>query len=104
MTVERPTWMLAEFIAGVEYDRLPGNVRGQLGDFFLDYLRVASMGARAPWSGWARDFVAQRGGTGKSYVLFSPERIDPVRAAFLNCTFAGCIDSVDSNVGAMGQS
>ena len=51
MTVERPTWMLAEFTAGLDYDRLPGDVRRQLGDFFLDYLRVASMGERAPWSG-----------------------------------------------------
>ncbi|MCH8091320.1 MAG: MmgE/PrpD family protein [Proteobacteria bacterium] len=101
MTVERPTWMLAEFAAGLDYDRLPGDVRGQLGDFFLDYLRVASMGARAPWSKWARDFVAQRGGTGKSYVLFSAERIDPVSAAFLNCTYAGSIDSDDTHVGAM---
>ena len=101
ITVERPTWMLAEFIAGVEYGRLPIEVRGQLGDFFLDYLRVASMGERMPWSGWARDFVAAHGGTGKAYVLFSPQRIDPVSAAFLNCTYAGGIDSDDTHVGAM---
>ena len=103
MTVERPTWMLAEFTAGLDYDRLPGDVRRQLGDFFLDYLRVASMGERAPWSGWARDFVATHGGTGEAYVLFSTERIDPVSAAFLNCTFAGGIDSDDTHVGAMGH-
>jgi 2-methylcitrate dehydratase PrpD len=101
MTIERPTSMLAEFAAGLNYDRLPDEVRGQLGDFFLDYLRVAAMGERAPWSGWARDFVAAHGGTGKAYVLFSPERIDPVSAAFLNCTFAGSIDSDDTHVGAM---
>jgi 2-methylcitrate dehydratase PrpD len=101
MTVERPTWMLAEFAADVEYARLPDEVRRQLGDFFLDYLRVASMGERAPWSGWARDFVATHGGTGKSYVLFSPARNDPVSAAFLNCTYAGSIDSDDTHVGAM---
>ncbi|MCH8138015.1 MAG: MmgE/PrpD family protein [Proteobacteria bacterium] len=103
MTVERPTWMLAEFTAGLDYDRLPGDVRRRLGDFFLDYLRVASMGERAPWSGWARDFVATHGGTGEAYVLFSTERIDPVSAAFLNCTFAGGIDSDDTHVGAMGH-
>lgn len=101
MTVERPTWMLAEFAAGLDYDRLPDDIRGRLGDFFLDYLRVASMGERAPWSGWARDFVAQNAGTGKACVLFSPERVDPVSAAFLNCTFAGSIDSDDTHVGAM---
>ena len=101
MTVERPTWRLAEFIAGLDYDRLPAEVRHRLGDFFLDYLRVASMGARADWSGWARNFVATHGGAGKAYVLFSPERIDPVSAAFLNCTYAGGIDSDDTHVGAM---
>jgi 2-methylcitrate dehydratase PrpD len=34
-------------------------------------------------------------------VLFRPQRRDPVRAAFLNATYAGSIDADDTHVGAM---
>ncbi len=36
---------------------LPDEVRQKLGWLLLDYLRVCSIGARLPWSGWARGYV-----------------------------------------------
>ncbi|MCW5604732.1 MAG: MmgE/PrpD family protein [Burkholderiales bacterium] len=96
-----PTLRLAEFIAGVTYDRLPQNIREQLFVLFLDYLRVASIGERMEWSRWAADLARKLGGNGDARVLFSSERCDPVRAGFLNTTYAGSIDADDVHVGAM---
>lgn len=96
-----PTWRLAEFIAGLQYGQVPEEVRGKLFTLFLDYLRVASLGERMEWSGWARGLVGKLGNSGSSYVLYSDARYDPVRAAFLNTTYAGSIDSDDTHVGAM---
>ncbi len=41
------------------------------------------------------------GGQGRAAVLFRRERRDPVRAAFLNATYAGSIDADDTHVGSM---
>ena len=49
-------------------------VRRKLGWLLLDHLRVCSIGARLPWSGWARDYVDVVGKAGASHVLFSAER------------------------------
>ena len=96
-----PTRRLAEFAASLRGDRLPMDIRTALGELFLDYIRVASIGADMPWSVWANSYMAQFGGTGNATVLFRPERRDPVRAAFLNTTYAGSIDSDDTHVGSM---
>lgn len=96
-----PTLRLAEFIAGLTYPQLPQAVKEQLFVLFLDYLRVASIGERMSWSGWAADLVKKLGGNGASYALFSPEQHDPVRAVFLNTAYAGSIDADDVHVGAM---
>ncbi len=72
-----------------------------LGELLLDYVRVASIGARMPWSAWADAYMAHLGGQGRAAVLFSRERRDAVRAAFLNATYAGSIDADDTHVGSM---
>jgi 2-methylcitrate dehydratase PrpD len=82
-------------------DRLPSDVKLALGELFLDFLRVGSIGARMPWSDWARNYVAQVGGTGNAPILFDKQRRDPVRAAFLNTVYAGSIDADDTHVGSM---
>jgi 2-methylcitrate dehydratase PrpD len=92
---------LAAFAASLEHERLPAQVTDRLGLLFLEYLRVASFGERMPWSRWASAMLAALGGRGESYVLFSPHPVDPVRAAFLNATFAGSLDADDTHVGAM---
>jgi 2-methylcitrate dehydratase PrpD len=99
--VHAPTAELAAFVASLRDEQLPGDVKRMLGELFLDYLRVASIGARMPWSEWARQYVDHLGGSGKAAVLFTRARTDPVRAAFLNATYSGSIDADDTHVGSM---
>jgi len=96
-----PTLTLAQFAASLQGDTLPPDIKTTLGDLFLDYLRVASIGAEMPWSVWADSYMASLGGPGGAAVLFRPKRRDAVRAAFLNATYAGSIDADDTHVGSM---
>jgi 2-methylcitrate dehydratase PrpD len=96
-----PTLALGQFAASLQGDSLPGDVKTTLGELFLDYIRVASIGAGMPWSAWADAYMAHLGGHGRAAVLFQPQRRDPVRAAFLNATYAGSIDADDTHVGSM---
>ncbi len=93
--------MLAQFAASLQGDALPTDIRTRLGELFLDYVRVASIGAEMPWSAWADSYIASLGGQGRAAVLFRPDRRDAVRAAFLNATYAGSIDADDTHVGSM---
>jgi 2-methylcitrate dehydratase PrpD len=95
------TRALAAFTASLDPARLPDDVRRKLGWLFLDYLRVCSIGARLPWSGWARDYIDVVGKTGASQVLFSPQTLNPQHATFLNVTFGSSFDGDDTHVGAM---
>jgi 2-methylcitrate dehydratase PrpD len=92
---------LANFAACLRGEALPSRIISSLGDLFLDYLRVASIGADMPWSDWARHYVQTLGRNGSAPVLFEPQGCDPVRSAFLNTTFAGSIDADDTHVGSM---
>jgi 2-methylcitrate dehydratase PrpD len=96
-----PTLGLAQFAASLRGDALPRDIKVTLGELFLDYVRVASIGAEMPWSAWADAYMGQLGGQGRSAVLFRPQRRDAVRAAFLNATYAGSIDADDTHVGSM---
>ena len=96
-----PTIALSQFAADLQSKKLSREVTSKLGELFLDYLRVASIGARMPWSGWARSYQSRLGGQGRSNILFSRRTTNPVQAAFLNATFAGSIDSDDTHVGSM---
>jgi 2-methylcitrate dehydratase PrpD len=96
-----PTFRLGQFAASLQGDTLPSDVKTALGELFLDYVRVASIGAEMPWSAWADAYMANLGGQGRAAVLFRPQRRDAVRAAFLNATYAGSIDADDTHVGSM---
>jgi 2-methylcitrate dehydratase PrpD len=96
-----PTLTLAQFAASLQGDALARDIKITLGELFLDYIRVASIGAGMPWSAWADAYMANLGGRGRAAVLFRPERRDAVRAAFLNATYAGSIDADDTHVGSM---
>jgi 2-methylcitrate dehydratase PrpD len=96
-----PTFGLAQFAASLQGDALPADIKTTLGELFLDYVRVASIGAGMPWSAWAERYMASLGGHGRAAVLFCRERRDAVRAAFLNATYAGSIDADDTHVGSM---
>ena len=78
-----PTRQFAGFAANLTYGRLPPDVREALTIFMLDYLRVASLGQRMPWSAWATNLGRELGGNGQSTVMFSSDRTDPERATFI---------------------
>jgi 2-methylcitrate dehydratase PrpD len=96
-----PTLELAQFAASLTGDALPGDIKVKLGELLLDYVRVASIGARMPWSVWADSYMSGLGGQGRAAVLFQSHRRDAVRVAFLNATYAGSIDADDTHVGSM---
>jgi 2-methylcitrate dehydratase PrpD len=100
-SAESPTLALARFAAHLKSSTLPVDVARKLGELFLDYLRVASIGVRLPWSEWAREYQSRMGGHGRSPILYSRKKANPVQAAFLNATSAGSFDSDDTHVGAM---
>jgi 2-methylcitrate dehydratase PrpD len=97
----QPTRALAEFAATFDPKTLRDDVRRKLGFLLLDFLRVTSFGARLPWSGWARNYVATVGRAGASHVLFSREILNPQHATFLNVSFGSSYDADDTHVGAM---
>jgi 2-methylcitrate dehydratase PrpD len=97
----KPTQALAAFTADLDPATLPANVREKLGWLLLDYLRVASIGARLPWSEWARGYVGLVAKNGASHVLFAPTTLNPQHATFLNVAFGSSFDADDTHVGAM---
>jgi 2-methylcitrate dehydratase PrpD len=101
MAQPKSTMALASFAAGLDVATLPAPVREKLGWLFLDYLRVCSIGARLPWSGWSRGYADLVGKPGVSQVLFEPLRLNPQHATFLNVTFGSSFDADDTHVGAM---
>src|SRR4051812_37894308 len=101
MKNHHPTRALASFAAQFNPTTLPAPVREKLGWLLLDFLRVSSIGARLPWSEWARGYAGVVGKAGAAHVLFSPERLNPQHATFMNVTFGSSFDGDDTHVGAM---
>jgi 2-methylcitrate dehydratase PrpD len=101
MDAHRPTRALAAFAAGLDPRGFPAEVREKLGWLLLDYLRVASIGARLPWSEWARGYIAVVALPGAARVLFSSDALNPEHATFMNVTFGSSFDGDDTHVGAM---
>ena len=96
-----PTLQLATFVADTLFEDLPRDVQEKLHLFYLDYLRVASVGKRMPWSQWAENFIQASSQIGQSKVMFSDQQLDPQSAAFLNAMYSGSIDADDVHVGSM---
>src|SRR5437762_5508342 len=101
MENHRSTRALAAFATALDPASLSAGLRQKLGWLLLDYLRVCSIGARLPWSDWARGYVGLVGKSGNSHVLFSTETLNPQHATFLNVTFGSSFDGDDTHVGAM---
>ena len=97
----RPTQALAAFAAEFDPAALPSEVRQKLGWLLLDFLRVSSLGARLPWSDWARRYAGVVARPGAAHVLFSRDTLNPQHATFLNVTFGSSFDADDTHVGAM---
>src|SRR5499427_10203824 len=101
MTAYKSTEALASFAAHLDPGALPAAVRRKLGWLLLDHLRVCSVGARLPWSEWARRYVALVGKAGASHALFQARTLNPQHATFLNVAYGSSFDGDDTHVGAM---
>src|SRR5882672_10404588 len=101
MNDHKPTKALAAFAADLDPASLPAEVRRTLGWLLLDYLRVCSIGARLPWSDWARGYIGLVGKAGASHALFSTDTLNLQHATFLNVAFGSSFDADDTHVGAM---
>jgi 2-methylcitrate dehydratase PrpD len=102
MTAPLPaTQALATFTAGLRFDTLPAPVRECLQTLLIDYFRVASLGTATPWLGKLRAGLADITGAGRASVLYADDRVDVVRAAYLNGVIAGSLEWDDTHVGAM---
>src|SRR4051794_17332340 len=101
MTPQGPTQALAAFAASFDPAILPAEVRRKLGWLLLDYIRVSSIGARLPWSDWARRYIGLVAKDGAAHALFSPDLLNPQHATFLNVAYGSSFDADDTHVGAM---
>jgi 2-methylcitrate dehydratase PrpD len=98
---EQTTAYLSEWAAGFRLDDAPAAVVERMKALVLDHLRVVAVGATLPWSRNARQYALRLGGTATSTVLLYGDRMDPVRAAFVNGSFAHACDLDDTHVGSM---
>lgn len=95
------TQRLAEFTAALRCSDLPAPVRAQMGVLLIDFFRVAAVGAGTPWVARLKNALPALDGAPLAAVLYSDQRADPVRAAYLNGVIAGSLDWDDMHVGAM---
>jgi 2-methylcitrate dehydratase PrpD len=95
------TAYLSEWAAGFKLEDAPAAVVERMKALVLDHLRVVAVGAKLPWSRNARQYALKLGGNATSTVLFYGDRMDPVRAAFVNGSFAHACDLDDTHVGSM---
>jgi 2-methylcitrate dehydratase PrpD len=98
---EQATAYLAEWAAGFRLEDAPAAVVERMKALVLDHLRVVTVGAKLPWSRNARNYALKLGGSATSTVLLYGDRTDPVRAAFVNGSFAHACDLDDTHVGSM---
>jgi 2-methylcitrate dehydratase PrpD len=98
---DQATAYLAEWAAGFRLEDAPAAVVERMKALVLDHLRVVTVGAKLPWSRNARSYALKLGGNATSTVLLYGDRTDPVRAAFVNGSFAHACDLDDTHVGSM---
>jgi 2-methylcitrate dehydratase PrpD len=101
---EQTTAYLAAWAAGFKLEHAPKPVVERMKALVLDLLRVVAVGAKLPWSKDARRYALKLGGKPTSTVLWYGDRMDPVRAAFVNGSFAHACDLDDTHVGSMHHS
>jgi 2-methylcitrate dehydratase PrpD len=101
---EQTTAYLAEWAASFKLEDAPPEVVARMKALVLDLLRVVAVGAKLPWSRDARKYALKLGGNATSTLLFYGDRMDPVRAAFVNGSFAHACDLDDTHVGSMHHS
>lgn len=97
----RSTLALADFVCGLTYDDLPSDVRERIPGLLVDFFRVSAAGAHTPWMDKLKRVFGAGLVSGEAPILYSDQRHDRIRAAFLNGTMAGSLEWDDTHVGAM---
>jgi 2-methylcitrate dehydratase PrpD len=101
---EKTTACLSEWAANFRLEDAPAAVVERMKALVLDLLRVVAVGSTLPWSRNARQYALKLGGNATSTVLLYGDRLDAVRAAFVNGSFAHACDLDDTHVGSMHHS
>lgn len=101
MSREKTTACLSEWAANFRLEDAPAAIVDRMKALVLDLLRVVAVGAKLPWSRNARQYALKLGGNATSTVLLYGDRLDAVRAAFVNGSFAHACDLDDTHVGSM---
>ena len=101
---EKTTAYLSEWAANFRLEDAPAAVVERMKALVLDLLRVVAVGSKLPWSKNARHYALKLGGNATSTVLLYGDRLDAVRAAFVNGSFAHACDLDDTHVGSMHHS
>lgn len=101
--VNRPavTRLLAEFAADLSYQDLDAGLRNRLNGLLLDYFRAGLVGISAPWWTKLRNGLSGSMGSPVANIIYSNDRADPVRAAYINGVATGSLEWDDTHVGAM---
>ena len=101
---DQTTAYLSEWAANFKLEDAPAAVVERMKALVLDLLRVVAVGAKLSWSKNARQYALKLGGNATSTVLLYGDRLDAVRAAFVNGSFAHACDLDDTHVGSMHHS
>jgi 2-methylcitrate dehydratase PrpD len=79
-----PTQTLADFVAGLRHDDIPGDIRNRAKAYVLDNVGVALVGTRQPVYAKAAEGLRQAAGLGDAALIGSPERTSLTAAVLLN--------------------
>jgi len=90
---------LAEFVAGLRWEDVPGTLRDKLEDHVVDTLGVMCAGTTARESPLAIEAIGRWRGEAASTVVATDLRLPPAHASFLNA-FHGRIHSYDDTLDA----
>ncbi len=82
-----PTGRVCDFVASIELDDVPHEVRTNAKHFVLDGIACALVGAQLPWSRTATMAILEMEGPGNCTVIGWNKRLNPTSAAMLNGTF-----------------
>jgi 2-methylcitrate dehydratase PrpD len=89
--------VLADFIVGLEYSRIPAPIRERAKMRVLDFLGVALAGSRIPSSRIMIEVVKELGGTRESTIVGEKMKVSCTQAALANGTMAHASDYDDDH-------
>ena len=92
--------VIAKFVTGLSFDKLPSSVVSRSKDLILDHLGVSAFGATTPWGRAVAETIRPLAGIPESSIYFTSDKVPAVNAAFVNGTFAHGFELDDHYKGA----